>query len=274
MPQSDHGRRIEAWRRWQQRLTQAAILLAIAGAIALAWSLLAGPDGTAGGSTLTLSAQPTPRLSAGTTGKGAATSPSSAASPTTASSLGGTGGSGGTSSSDSAGSPGSTDSAGGTSGTSRSALPRVASQDDIPVYIVGAVARPGVYIVKRGSYLYELVDLAGGLKPEAAATAVNLAFQLSENQMVRIPTLAEASDPLNPNPFPTGVTATRTSTVNINTASLEELETLPGIGPATAAAIVADRKKNGPFTQPEDIMRVAGVKESRYEQLEPLISVH
>jgi competence protein ComEA len=149
--------------------------------------------------------------------------------------------------------------------------PKVSSEEQIPVYLVGAVVRPGVYIVNRGIYLYELVELAGGLAPEAAAASINLAMRISENQMVKIPTKVEAEDETTLDDLLIG--AAPSSAININTANLAKLEELPGVGPATAAAIIADRTKNGPYRRTEDLMRVPGIKESRYVLLENLITV-
>ena len=61
--------------------------------------------------------------------------------------------------------------------------------------------------------------------------------------------------------------------VNINTASAEELQALPGVGPATAAAIVEERERNGPFASPEDIMRVSGIGEKKYQKMQAMICV-
>jgi competence protein ComEA len=150
-------------------------------------------------------------------------------------------------------------------------LPKVSSEEQIPVYLVGAVIRPGVYIVNRGIYLFELVELAGGLSPEAAAASINLAMRISDNQMVKIPTKVEVEDEATLNDLLSGTAPS--SAININTANLAKLEELPGVGPATAAAIIADRNKNGPFRRTEDLMRVPGIKESRYVLLESLITV-
>ena len=69
------------------------------------------------------------------------------------------------------------------------------------------------------------------------------------------------------------VGATSSGVININTATAEELDSLPGIGPSTAAAIVEDRERNGPFASPEDLMRVSGIGEGKFSKLKDQIRV-
>ncbi len=252
--------KIEKSRRWLQRLTQGALLFAIAGVIALVWSLFSNSGSVAGNTRI---------LTPGTNSNISGTTVPAAADQT------------GTANQSGIGQAVTDQTATGKTATVAPAATGQAgySDDEIPVYLVGAVSRPGIYIVKRGSYLYELVEKAGGLTNEAASQFVNLALKLTENQMLRIPTQSESTDQFSSYSFPTGAnnamggSSGKSDTINLNTATQSELETLPGIGPATAAAIIADRTKNGPFKQIEDIMRVSGIKESRYAQLEPLIRV-
>jgi comEA protein len=141
----------------------------------------------------------------------------------------------------------------------------------IPVYLVGAVACPGIYQVERGTYLYELVDLAGGLTGQAASDAVNLAACIETNQMIRIPTQAEIDAgyvfALQDSETAAG------ALVDLNRADQKQLETLPGIGPATARAIIAYREANGFFDRIEDLMQVPGIKEARFNTLKDLVMV-
>jgi len=151
--------------------------------------------------------------------------------------------------------------------------PRPSDHEEIPVYLVGAVQRPGVYIIRKGTYLYELVEKAGGLTSEAASETINLAMRISENQLIRIPTQVEAEQDDSLTPIQGAVSSAPAGAININRATQADLEKLPGVGPATAAAIIADRNKNGPFRKPEDLMRVPGIKESRFVLMEALITV-
>lgn len=145
------------------------------------------------------------------------------------------------------------------------------SPDLIPMYIVGAVARPGIYHIARGSYLYQLVETAGGLEPSAAAEEINLVMQLDSSRLIRIPTREElAADPaaawLSDRPGESPM-------IDINHADAELLANLPGIGPATARAIIDYRTENGPFRCIEDIMKVSGIKESRFAKIKDMIRV-
>lgn len=146
------------------------------------------------------------------------------------------------------------------------------SSELFPVYITGQVRMPGVYRVEAGQILDDLVKIAGGLTEEAAPDAVNLACELKSNQLYRIPSWTDLEE--NPDLY-LGESVTEeehTGKVNINTADQGQLETLPGIGPATATAIIKYREKNGNFETIEDIMLISGIKEARFRSLEDLIT--
>ncbi|MDI9461057.1 MAG: helix-hairpin-helix domain-containing protein [Saccharofermentanales bacterium] len=149
------------------------------------------------------------------------------------------------------------------------------SSELLPVYIIGEVRVPGVYRVTPGQILNDLIALAGGLTAEAAPEAVNLACELKSNQLYRIPSLTELAE--NPDLYLEGSdTAERfkAKKVDINSADQSELETLPGVGPATALAIIKYREQHGPFEIIEDIMLIPGIKEARFRSLEDLITVN
>ncbi len=158
-----------------------------------------------------------------------------------------------------------------------------ASPEGIPVYIVGAVASPGIYRIDGPVYLFELIERAGGLTADADSTNVNLAFQVSGNVMIRIPFLHDAvSGPgggYSPELIVTEWTPTAESAdpvacrVNINTAGISGLTTLPGVGEATAKAIIDFRTGHGPFAEISDIMKVPGIKESKFSRIKDLITV-
>lgn len=149
------------------------------------------------------------------------------------------------------------------------------SSELLPVYITGEVKIPGVYRVAAGQILNDLVTMAGGFTADAAPDAVNLACELKSNQLYRIPSLNELAE--NPDLYFEGSATAeqfKEQKVNINLADQLELETLPGVGPATALAIIKYREQHGPFEIIEDIMLIPGIKEARFRSLEDLITVN
>lgn len=136
------------------------------------------------------------------------------------------------------------------------------------VYICGAVAKPGVYALQEGSRIYEVVEMAGGLSEDADAMSVNQAEQVTDGMMIRIYTLSERAD----------IDAVKEDEadgrIDINTAGLSELMSLPGIGSAKAEAILSYRKENGPFSGVEELMNVPGIKEGIFQQMQEHIKVN
>ena len=135
------------------------------------------------------------------------------------------------------------------------------------VFVCGSVVTPGVYELPAGSRVYEAVALAGGMTDEAAQTAVNQAELLADGQMIEIPTKEEQQAQAD------AEKARSDGLVNINTAGLEELQTLPGIGESKARSIIAYREKNGTFKATEDIKNVDGIGDGIYAKLEGCMKV-
>ncbi len=146
-------------------------------------------------------------------------------------------------------------------------------RDLVPVYLVGAIQNPGIYQVERGSYLYELVAQAGGLLANAAREEINLALAITGNCHIRIPTQAELAENPASNEVLVHEISPDQQKVDVNSATLAELDQLPGIGPATAKAIIDFRTRNGPFKSPEDLMQVSGIKQSRLDAIRDLIRI-
>lgn len=145
------------------------------------------------------------------------------------------------------------------------------------VHIDGAVVAPGVYEL-TGSLprVNDAVIAAGGLAGDADTSALNLAAVLSDGEKIHVPRQGEAIVPGQASSGPASGSdggASSSGVININTATAEELDSLPGIGPSTAAAIVEDRERNGPFTSPEDLMRVSGIGEGKFSKLKDQIRV-
>lgn len=170
----------------------------------------------------------------------------------------------------------------GTSSSDASGLPdeeaTAEAKDAIVVDVAGAVASPGVVELKDGARVADALGAAGGLAEDADLTSVNRAARLTDGQRVYVPRVGEQVAPVegdgSAGAAGEGTQSTATGqVVNINTAGLAELDALPGVGPATAQAIIDDREANGPFTAPEDLMRVSGIGEKKFEKLKSSICV-
>jgi competence protein ComEA len=150
----------------------------------------------------------------------------------------------------------------------------------IAVDVVGAVPRPGLYTFLDSARVQDAIDAAGGLLAEADASALNLAALLEDGQQLVIPYKA-GSEPTETVDLPSSETATPPPNsgedlVNINTATLEELDKLPGIGTVTAQKIIDYRLLHGPFAKIEDITNVSGIGgigSSSYNNIKDLITV-
>lgn len=145
------------------------------------------------------------------------------------------------------------------------------------VHIDGAVVIPGVYeLTGAHPRVNDAVMAAGGLAGDADTTALNLAAALSDGEKIHVPRQGEAVASGQTSSGPASRSdggASLSGVININTATAEELDSLPGIGPSTAAAIVEDRERNGPFASPEDLMRVSGIGEGKFSKLKDQIRV-
>ncbi len=141
----------------------------------------------------------------------------------------------------------------------------------VVVHVGGAVAEPGVRELAEGARVQDAVEAAGGFADGAARDALNLARVLADGEQVVVPTEEELAAPA---PVAgADASASGGGRVNINTATAEELDALPGIGPATAEKIVADREANGPFAAAEDLKRVSGIGDKKYAELADAICV-
>ena len=148
---------------------------------------------------------------------------------------------------------------------------------EVVVHVDGAVASPGVYtLTQENPRVDDAVRAAGGLTDEADTVSLNLAAVVTDGEKVHVPAVGETQQ----GTVATGVTSGSTGTtsadgglVNINTADAAALDVLPGIGEATAEAIIQDREENGPFASTEDLMRVSGIGEKKFEKLKGMICV-
>lgn len=143
------------------------------------------------------------------------------------------------------------------------------------VHVVGAVPRPGVYEFPENARVRDAILAAGGLLADADASSINLAAPLVDGGRLEVPFLNGelVGPPADATPAPAATSAPDGDLIDINTATLEQLDSLPGIGPTTAEKIIAYRTENGPFQRIEDIMNVSGIGPSTFDKLKLLITV-
>ena len=137
------------------------------------------------------------------------------------------------------------------------------------VDIKGAVKNPGVYQMKVGDRVKDALDAAGGLTAEADSQKVNLAQRVEDQMVIVVPKVGEEAEEI-----PAGATSkeeAKEGKVNINTATVEELKTLKGVGEKKAEAIIEYRKKNGSFKTKEDLMKVRGIGKKLFESFQERI---
>lgn len=156
-------------------------------------------------------------------------------------------------------------------------------QGKIKVHITGAIQKEGIVELEENSRIADAVEAAGGLKEDADMSKINLAYILEDGMKIIIPSIND-KDKQEENiqntenveivdTIPESSNKSGTSTVNINKATQTELETLPGIGPSTALKIINYREENGKFTSIEDLKKISGIGESKFENIKGLISV-
>lgn len=140
---------------------------------------------------------------------------------------------------------------------------------DVVVHVSGAVAQPGLLVLVVGARVGDAILAAGGATEDAQLDRLNLARLLEDGEQVHVPRPGEDVG-ISAGPSSRGILAD--GRVDVNTASAQELTTLPGIGPARAQAIIAARQER-PFSVPGDLRRVSGIGEATFQRLAPLISV-
>jgi competence protein ComEA len=142
----------------------------------------------------------------------------------------------------------------------------------VVVHVAGWVRRPGVYELAQGQRVIDAIEAAGGPRRRADLDALNLAAVLVDGQQVMIPPESAGGG------SGAGSTASGDSTggqapININSATADELETLPGIGPVLAGAIIDHRERNGPFASVDELLDVSGIGEQRLADIRDLVAV-
>lgn len=140
----------------------------------------------------------------------------------------------------------------------------------VVVDVTGAVRRPGVYTLRQGARIAEAISRAGGMTRHADSSLVNLAAPLADGEQVLVPARAGAGAGVG-GAAVAAVGSSPASPVDLNTATVEQLDALPGIGPVTAQKIVDYRTQHGPFTSVDDLDAIPGIGPARIANLKGLV---
>jgi competence protein ComEA len=147
----------------------------------------------------------------------------------------------------------------------------------VVVDVRGAVAKPGVYKLVAGSRVQDALAQAGGVLANAEPRTLNFARRLNDGEQLYVPTVGEASATPPPVSGRSALVPAATKTpfgkININTATLEELDLLPGIGPSIGQRIVDYRTLNGAFGKTDDLKNVRGIGDALFDQIKELVTV-
>jgi len=150
---------------------------------------------------------------------------------------------------------------------------------EMMVHVLGAVATPGVVVLSPGARVADAIGAAGGLSQDADCAELNLAAPVSDGDQVVVGTRSAPRGEVRRAGEPTTVPASGSgsqgagSTLDLNTATADQLDGLPGVGPVTAQRILAWRDQHGRFTRVEELQEVDGIGEKTYAQLAPLVRV-
>jgi competence protein ComEA len=139
----------------------------------------------------------------------------------------------------------------------------------VVVHVVGQVYKPGLYSLSEGSRVDDAIERAGGPKPKAALALVNLAAPVADGQQVVVPSTREAAQALAGGPVAGGVGGR----VHLNSATLDQLDELPGVGPVTAQKILDYRSEHGAFGSVEELDAVPGIGPATLDELRDLVDL-
>ncbi len=142
---------------------------------------------------------------------------------------------------------------------------------EVTVHVVGAVRSPGLYRLEEGSRVADALALAGGARPKADLAAVNLALPLVDGTQVLVPKRGDATAVPAP-PGVGGAAGAASGPIQLNTATSEQLQEIPGIGPVTAERIIQYREENGAFRSVDDLDAIPGIGPARLEQLRDVVT--
>ena len=157
------------------------------------------------------------------------------------------------------------------------------SEKTIMVHVIGEVQKPGVVTLEEGARIIDAIELAGGKTEDSDLTKINLAYVIEDGVQIYVPRIGETTNEENIKKeagegiifenFNQDETEKKTIKVNINTASLEKLQTLPGVGLSTAQKILDYKKEHGNFKNIEEIKNVSGIGETKFNSLKDYIIV-
>lgn len=176
----------------------------------------------------------------------------------------------------------------GYSGSTSSRIGLTKQEEKIIVHVVGQVNKPGVVTLPQGARIKDAIEQAGGASENADLSKINLAYMLEDGTQIYVPSFEETSKADSDNTEREYISSSpgenvisdsaiqetsKVSKVNINTATLEQLETLPGVGESTAKKIIEYREKNGKFQKEEDLKNVSGIGDAKYAKIQEYIKV-
>ena len=148
---------------------------------------------------------------------------------------------------------------------------------EITVYVSGEVNKPGIVTLNEGDRLATAVEMVGGTTDKADLNGINMAIKVQDEMHYIIPKIGDVvknnNSEIVSNDNTNQAEASKTSQININTATIEELDTLPGVGEATANKIVNHRSENGEFKSIEEVKNVNGIGDKKFEEIKNLICV-
>lgn len=145
----------------------------------------------------------------------------------------------------------------------------------IKIHVTGAVAHPGVYEIDSGARAEDALRMAGGALPDADLNQINLAAKLADGQQIAVPPKGAAAGADDPAALGAlrGVSTGQAGPVNLNSATVEQLDSLDGIGPKTAQKIIEYRESHGGFSSTDELMEVPGIGAAKYERIKGQVTV-
>lgn len=142
------------------------------------------------------------------------------------------------------------------------------TSEEMVVDIKGEIDKPGVYEMEIGDRMVDIIDRSGGLTEEADETQINLAQKLQDEMIIIVPKKGDQTIELNTSSIEPATSSNTMEKLNLNQATQSELETLNGIGPSKAEAIITYREENGLFQTVEEILEVNGIGEKMLESIQ------